>query len=153
MSSDSHTVYLSEEEGRVIQADVWGSWESFAFHMFPQGDEGKNALETYLSRIHNAVRYKKSPKTPDEYEKVKIIQETAVSKMSENGERLNKLSAITAPTLIISGEDDALIPVENSRIVAQAIPSADLVLFAKSGHAFLFQKTDEVVNKIDDFLR
>ena len=73
--------------------------------------------------------------------------------MSENGERLNKLSAITAPTLIISGEDDALIPVENSRIVAQAIPSADLVLFAKSGHAFLFQKTDEVVNKIDDFLR
>jgi len=153
LSADSHTTYLPEEEGRAIQADVMGSWETFVPHMFPENVEGEYALDSYLSRIHNAVRYKKSPKTPDEYEKVKTLQDAAVSKLSEEGERLNKLSSITVPTLIIAGEDDALIPVENNRTVAKSIPKSDLQIIPKSGHAFLFQNTDEVARRIDQFLR
>jgi pimeloyl-ACP methyl ester carboxylesterase len=48
--------------------------------------------------------------------------------------RLERLSRLTMPVLVIHGTDDVLVPVENGRKVANAIPGARLVEFEQMGH-------------------
>lgn len=48
--------------------------------------------------------------------------------------RLDDLSGVVAPTLVLAGEDDLVVPPENSRILADAIPGARLKILADAGH-------------------
>lgn len=48
--------------------------------------------------------------------------------------RLERLKNITAPTLVVHGIDDILVPVENGRRTAAAIPGARLLEFEGMGH-------------------
>lgn len=48
--------------------------------------------------------------------------------------RLERLKALRVPTLVIHGIDDVLVPVENGRLVAAAVPGARLVEFEGMGH-------------------
>ena len=49
----------------------------------------------------------------------------------------DKLPEIKAPTLVLGGENDEAIPVENSRIIASRIPDSELVIFAGAGHILI----------------
>ena len=49
-------------------------------------------------------------------------------------DRLEALTRIRVPTLVIHGLDDVLIPIENGRMVAAAVPDARLVEFETMGH-------------------
>jgi len=51
-----------------------------------------------------------------------------------SGNRTRHLGGITAPTLVIHGEGDPLIPVAGARATAEAIPGARLVTFPGMGH-------------------
>jgi pimeloyl-ACP methyl ester carboxylesterase len=53
---------------------------------------------------------------------------------------VGRLGAIAAPTLVVHGEDDVVIPPSNGRLLAQAIPGARLQLWPGAGHLFA---TDE----------
>jgi pimeloyl-ACP methyl ester carboxylesterase len=57
------------------------------------------------------------------------------------------LPRIELPTLVIAGDNDRLIPVENSRILASRIPKAELVIIKGAGHEFFIENAEEV-NKI-----
>jgi len=46
----------------------------------------------------------------------------------------DRLPEITVPTLVISGDDDQIVPVENSRQLAEDIPGAKLVILENCGH-------------------
>lgn len=48
--------------------------------------------------------------------------------------RLQRLKQVRAPTLVIHGIDDVLVPVENGRLVADAVPGARLVELDGMGH-------------------
>jgi pimeloyl-ACP methyl ester carboxylesterase len=48
--------------------------------------------------------------------------------------RLERLKKVSVPTLVIHGTDDVLIPVENGRLVAAAVPGARLIEFEGMGH-------------------
>ena len=48
--------------------------------------------------------------------------------------RLERLKKLRAPTLVIHGKDDVLVPVENGRIVAAAVPGARLLEIDGMGH-------------------
>jgi pimeloyl-ACP methyl ester carboxylesterase len=48
--------------------------------------------------------------------------------------RLERLSQVRVPTLVIHGVDDVLVPVENGRLVADAVPGARLIEFEGMGH-------------------
>ena len=45
-----------------------------------------------------------------------------------------KLAAITAPTLVIHGTEDPVLPLPHGEALAQAIPGARLVAFPGMGH-------------------
>jgi pimeloyl-ACP methyl ester carboxylesterase len=64
----------------------------------------------------------------------------------------DRLDQITCPTLVITGKDDALIAWENSRLLAERIPNAQLVLLKPAGHCFWLEQPDESHAAIANFL-
>jgi pimeloyl-ACP methyl ester carboxylesterase len=48
----------------------------------------------------------------------------------------DRLAAIAMPTLVIHGETDQLVPAENGRIIAGAIPRSQLVMIPHASHIF-----------------
>jgi len=60
----------------------------------------------------------------------------------------DRLTGITMPTLVIHGETDELVPAENGRIIAKAIPGARLVMIPHASHIFFtdqFQASNDAL--------
>src|SRR5580704_14391602 len=51
-------------------------------------------------------------------------------------EAYSRIAQITAPTLVIHGETDRLVPAANARLIAEKIPGAKLVLIPNASHIF-----------------
>lgn len=64
----------------------------------------------------------------------------------------SKLSNINAPTLVIGGKNDQLIPCENSKIMADEIPNSTLVELENSSHIFTTDQPEKSVEVILEFL-
>jgi 3-oxoadipate enol-lactonase len=64
-----------------------------------------------------------------------------------------RLPEIKAPTLVIAGDADKIVPVENSRVLADRIPDAELVLLENMGHGFHMEAADEYHKTVIDFLK
>jgi poly(3-hydroxyalkanoate) depolymerase len=64
---------------------------------------------------------------------------------------LHALSLIRQPTLVLSGDDDPLIPAVNARILSRGIPHARLHMY-RGGHLALVTEADELAPVIDAFL-
>jgi pimeloyl-ACP methyl ester carboxylesterase len=65
----------------------------------------------------------------------------------------DRLPDISAPTLVLHGTDDPLLPVGNGRILAERIPGAKLVLLEGARHAYFLEKQAEADTAVLDFLR
>jgi pimeloyl-ACP methyl ester carboxylesterase len=63
-----------------------------------------------------------------------------------------RLPKIKAPTLVMHGKKDILVPPENAKILADRIPGAKLAYLEKSAHALFSQETDKVVDTLLKFL-
>ncbi len=63
-----------------------------------------------------------------------------------------ELHAHTTPTLLISGEEDALFPTEAIREVAGLIPGAELRTVPESGHSPYFEMPETFNRIVDEFL-
>ena len=68
-------------------------------------------------------------------------------------ESYGRLKSITAPTLVIHGETDRLIPPENGDLLAREIPGASLVKLARASHSIQTDQTQETVGSILSFLQ
>ena len=49
-------------------------------------------------------------------------------------DRLERLRAIRVPTLVVHGDEDVLVPIENGRLVAAAVPGARMLELEGMGH-------------------
>lgn len=65
---------------------------------------------------------------------------------------LNRLDSITAPTLVIWGQQDRIIPVSHARIAVEKISGARLEIFDRCGHAPMFECPDKFNQLVLDFL-
>ena len=65
----------------------------------------------------------------------------------------DRLPQITAPTLVICGARDRLMPSENSKILASGIPGAELSIIENAEHAFIIDSADESARIILQFLK
>ncbi|HEX2568193.1 MAG TPA: alpha/beta fold hydrolase [Polyangia bacterium] len=63
---------------------------------------------------------------------------------------IERLARIEVPTLILTGEADALVPADNSRVLAELIPGARLVLLPGAGHLFPLECEDATVAAIEE---
>jgi len=64
----------------------------------------------------------------------------------------DRLPQIRCPTLVITGKDDALIPWENSRLIAQRIDGAQLTILEPAGHCFWLEQPEKSHDAIARFL-
>jgi pimeloyl-ACP methyl ester carboxylesterase len=62
-----------------------------------------------------------------------------------------RLPELRTPTLILTGDRDRLIPAENSRRLAEAIPGARLVLLPGAGHCFPLERFDDTCRELRRF--
>jgi pimeloyl-ACP methyl ester carboxylesterase len=88
-------------------------------------DYPRTSPEAYMAQLRAAARYDTYDRLPD----------------------------IAAPTLVLHGTDDPLLPPGNARILAERIPGAKLVLFEGARHAYLLEKQAEADAAVLDFLR
>lgn len=94
-------------------------------------DEFKRRYMVAPTSAHNAVRQFMSTVKFDAYD---------------------RLPGIGAATMIACGGQDVIIPAENSRILASAIPASRLVEYDDSGHGFLWQREEDFVSELEGFL-
>ena len=65
----------------------------------------------------------------------------------------DRLPQIKAPTLVITGAKDVLIPAKNSELLASRIPGAKLHLIPNAGHGFMSEAREELVRILVPFAK
>jgi 3-oxoadipate enol-lactonase len=62
------------------------------------------------------------------------------------------LAQVKVPALVVTGEEDEIIPVEESRRMAAAIPGATLVIIPGAGHLANLEQPDAFNAALNTFL-
>jgi pimeloyl-ACP methyl ester carboxylesterase len=65
----------------------------------------------------------------------------------------DRLSRIAIPTLILTGDDDPLVPPANSHILKELIPGADLAVFPGGRHCFFIEQAEQFNQQVIDFFK
>ena len=63
---------------------------------------------------------------------------------------LHRLERIRAPTLVITGDEDRLVPPRNSEVLAAVIPDARLLVLRGAGHVFPLEREGETVQALTE---
>jgi pimeloyl-ACP methyl ester carboxylesterase len=92
------------------------------------------------------------PAFPQNEEQMQVTTEQWDADLAHD--TLDRLGGITAPTLVIVGEQDMLTPPWQSRAVAEAIPGArfELVTGPGSSHGLHIERPDDLVRLVTGFL-
>lgn len=117
--------------------------EAMALLMTPMPSERAALIERQVQ----ASRAIGSPAYPSDEAELRALAERTIERgvnppgfarqlvaILASGSRRDALSAVRAPTLVIHGEDDPLVPVEGGRDTAAAVPGATLLEVPGMGH-------------------
>ncbi len=63
-----------------------------------------------------------------------------------------RLPQIKAPTLIIHGDQDVLVPVQNAYVLHERIPYSELYIIEGAGHVYFWERPQEAAQRIIQFL-
>ncbi len=107
---------------------------------------GEAWRETHAATVDEYVAWRVAHPQP-----VPAWQRQAMAVPMYNAE--DRVSQIAAPTLILHGEDDRVVPVQNARLLAQKIPDARLEIFPGGGHAFNIEMDDAFNQAVTEFLQ
>lgn len=66
--------------------------------------------------------------------------------------KIDNLTFIQQPTLIVNGDQDDMVPTENSYQMHEKIKGSQLVIYPHAGHGSLFQYADEFAREVQLFL-
>jgi pimeloyl-ACP methyl ester carboxylesterase len=67
-------------------------------------------------------------------------------------DRVNDLISIQRPTLVVAGSDDQIVPLAESRRMAELLPDSRLVVIADAGHLAPIENPPEVLAALVNFL-
>ena len=73
--------------------------------------------------------------------------------MRDRPDSSSLLHRMTCPAMVITGEDDVMIRVDDSRATADAIPGARFVRIPNSGHLSSLENPGEFNSALLEFLR
>ena len=96
------------------------TWKTIGSPAFPTSDE---QLREWILRDFHRSFY------PDG-----MVRQMAA--ILSNGDRRARLAGVTAPTVVLHGEDDPLVPLEGGKDTAASIKGAELVTVKGMGHDF-----------------
>ncbi len=104
----------------------------------------KEYVEAHLEELVKDETYSDYP-TPSH---ALMNQSHAISTMDTH----THLPGLKVPVLVMTGDEDVLVPPENSEKIASQIPGSELIIIPGCGHGFLKQKTEEAAWHVLRFL-
>jgi len=133
----------------VQEADSSGGVSAYLRTNYPPGH--RSAGRRFLDRLADAVASGAYPqeRVPASTARAMVRAEDPWLRSDANADAL---AGVRAPTLVITGADDLITPAVNSRRIAKRIPGAKLILVARSGHSFLFQRPALTAATVSGFL-
>ena len=66
---------------------------------------------------------------------------------------VDELDQIAVPTLVVGGTHDVITPPAESRLIAERVPGARLVMYERAGHMLMLERAEELDALILDFAR
>lgn len=81
------------------------------------------------------------------------MEAAAHRKASNQHDAWDVLPAVSAPTLVLHGEDDQMTPAENASLLAGRIPGAELQVYPGGRHGFFEEFSGQVTPAVTGFLR
>jgi pimeloyl-ACP methyl ester carboxylesterase len=123
--------------------------DGFVRLFFSSSEEGRTKGMEFLARI--------SARTADPDEPADLAardaQLAAITRWGiPEPSKLARLGAITQPTLVANGDDDPMMITENSHLLADHLPNAQLRIYPDAGHGFLDQYPTEFADHVNAFL-
>ncbi|MEX2558198.1 MAG: alpha/beta fold hydrolase [Actinomycetota bacterium] len=122
----------------------------------------RRASMTREDGVRAAIPFTYDPSTPQDHieEDLAIRMQTYPTPAGYVGqlkaaaayESRSRLGAVRAPTLVIHGESDRLVPAANGQDLARLIPGAQFELVSGASHNLFTDKPDETVGLILSFL-
>jgi pimeloyl-ACP methyl ester carboxylesterase len=130
-------------------------WERIAEAATPETITDLGALELYTHRFFA---------DPGPLEMLRAAQQAAPNERGPDGfvrqwradqshDARARLPQITAPTLIVVGDEDVLVPERYSRELVDLIPGARLEMISEAGHGALIERPEAFRAAIEPFLR
>ena len=102
-------------------------------------------VQTQIAEVDQVVHLRATNEVP---EHIYLSQlHAAVNFNSES-----RLEQIASPTLVLSGDADVIVPVQNSRNLAAKIPGAKLEIIAGGSHTFFIEQATEFNHIVAEFL-
>ena len=118
----------------MASEDANGAFERFMFLFYNPTETSRAAGSASLKRIIAQKKFESSLQVRDA--QLKAIEQWADRLPDQSYEWLHK---IKQPVLVTNGVEDIMVPTENSYILAQQLPNAQLIIYPDSGHGHLFQ--------------
>lgn len=134
---------VTAEEGR----------RSLEFSFFYDDDRGREAFNRYWRRVQERTA---EPLILDLLASDAGAQrqmEAAMEASKKNPKNsFDRLGELKMPVLVANGDDDLLIPSSRSWELAKQIPNAQLIIYPKAGHGFIWQYATLYAAHINQFL-
>ncbi|MBZ0199774.1 MAG: alpha/beta hydrolase, partial [Ignavibacteriaceae bacterium] len=90
-------------------------------------------------------------KEPVNYKTI-IIQDTICARwLKPNGGSMEYLNKLKMPTLVITGDEDEVVPWKNSEMISDSIQNSTLIRMDKGGHGLMYQYPKVMGNYILTF--
>jgi pimeloyl-ACP methyl ester carboxylesterase len=132
-----------EVAGKPVNDDA-----DFLYLFFPETPDGIAAGRNHLARLGNRSE---APEPMVGEAGTKAMQ-AAFGKFRAGDAIYPQLEKLTLPVLYANGADDVMIHAFNSYAAAQRAPNAQLILYPRSGHGFLFQCPERFARDVHQFL-
>jgi len=128
---------------RWIKAYEEGGWEAYF------NEEIKSIFHpNFLKKNYEAIM-----KLKDAWKERKFDTIIWAVKGLENWDKTDKLSKINIPTLIIHGDSDMIIPVDEAKILHKKVSTSKLHIFEEAGHAAILEKYNQFIDITLKFLQ
>jgi pimeloyl-ACP methyl ester carboxylesterase len=128
--------------------------EALAFSFFPHTDFGRAAAKAYWKRVLER-------NVPDEPLMTQLLDEQGTKNQGASyaewvtpnpKNSYDRLSEFEMPVLVLNGDKDLLVMTSFSWELLAKISNAQLIIYPKSGHGFLYQYAELVAQNIHGFL-
>lgn len=127
--------------------DANDALENFLFLFYSPTETSRTAGISSLKRILTQKKVESSLQVRD-------AQLQAISQWAERDpeQKYDWLQKITQPVLVTNGVKDIMVPTENSYILTENLPYAQLIIYPDSGHGHLFQYPEQFAEHVNLFL-
>ena len=140
---------LSEDVRRVAGNPTGGTDDDFLFLFFAGSESSRAGGRASLARL----RERTGPPSPPVRAETMRNQVAALTDWYRGANGILKsFRAIDRPVLVANGYQDVMFSAQQSLALAREIPTARLVLYPDSGHAFMFQYPESFARLMLDFL-